>query len=348
GLDDVLRALTPPAGAAPSYGALLVAAMRLPAAIADALDRPLVVMLDEFQEITRLRAFPGTENLLGALRAALDRPGRVAFVVAGSRVSALRHLLSDGENPLFTRFEQLELRPFPPEATHELASRLWDEEGIAAEPDAAVRLHRLTGGWPFYVHAVAARARQLARTGGGRVTDDTIDLAFRHELLGRAAALGQYCRYLLDAALRTDTSGLRNTLEAVLRHKLLVLYEQEALADDLDLAYVVRSLLSEGRLRYGTVEKRSGAAGQGGEAFTGRLIEKPGPTALFTSTTRAGVEPELETRTVEVQTTDTAEHSRAVIRGTAARYTGAAPAAPDLARGTPSSAGYASPANAGW
>lgn len=116
--------------------------------------------------------------------------------------------------------------------------------------------------------------------------------------------------------------------ETDLRHKIIVLYEQAALADDPDLAYVVRSLLSEGCLRYGTVEKR---AGEGGEAFAGRLIEKPGPTALFTSTTRAGVEPELETRTLEVQTTDTAEHSRAVIRGTAARFSGAASAGPDPA-----------------
>jgi len=113
-----------------------------------------------------------------------------------------------------------------------------------------------------------------------------------------------------------------------MRHKILVLYEQAALGDDPDLAYVVRSLLSEGCLRYGTVEKRAGAEG---EAFAGRLIEKPGPTALFTSTTRAGVEPELETRTLEVQTTDTAAHSRAVIVGTAARYSGAAPVAPDPA-----------------
>jgi hypothetical protein len=191
--------------------------MRFPAAVADAVDAPLVVMFDEFQEITRLRAFPTTENLLGTLRAALDRPGRAAFVVAGSRVTALRSLLGDSENPLFTRFEQLELRPFPPDATDELATRLWDEKELRAEPDATVRLHRLTGGWPFYVHAVASRARQIARAGNRRITDQTIDLAFRLELVGRAAGIGQYCRYLLDTALRTDAGALRNAAEAVLR-----------------------------------------------------------------------------------------------------------------------------------
>ena len=47
----------------PAYGALLAAAVRLPAAVSEALDIPLLLMLDEFQEVTRLRAFPHTENL---------------------------------------------------------------------------------------------------------------------------------------------------------------------------------------------------------------------------------------------------------------------------------------------
>jgi hypothetical protein len=200
-----------------SYGALLTAVMRLPSVISEALDLPLLVMLDEFQDVVRLRAFAGTDNLLGTIRAALDRRGRVGYVVAGSRVSAMRKLLGDGESPLFTRFEPLELRPFASEATHELATGLWDEEGLVSEPDASERLHRLSGGWPFYVQAVAARAGQLARAAHGRITADVVDLAFQHELLGRAALLGQQCRYLLETALRTDAEDLRNVIETVLR-----------------------------------------------------------------------------------------------------------------------------------
>lgn len=85
------------------------------------------------------------------------------------------------------------------------------------DPDATTRLHKLTGGWPFYIQTVAARALQIARATDGRIIDDVIDRAFQQELIGRAAALGQYCRYLLDAALRTDSTGARNTVEAVLR-----------------------------------------------------------------------------------------------------------------------------------
>jgi hypothetical protein len=219
---DRLRTLMQPAGGqSPSYGALLTATMRFPAVVSDALDLPLLVMLDEFQELTRLRSFPNTDNLLGAMRAALDRRGKVGYVAAGSRVTALRALLSDGESPLFTRFRQLDLLPFSEEATHDLATRVWDDDGLSAEPDAAVRLQRLTGGWPFYVQAVASRASHLARgSSQAVVTPDLVDEAFWYELIGRAAAVGQQCRYLLDAALRSEGSGgngLRNTIDAVLR-----------------------------------------------------------------------------------------------------------------------------------
>lgn len=200
-----------------SYGALLTAVMRFPSHVSDALDLPILMMLDEFQEVTRLRAFPRTENLLGTIRAALDRRGKVAYAVAGSRVSALRNLLSDGESPLFTRFAQLELHPFNSDGTHELVTRIWSDESLEVDPDASVRLHKYTGGWPFYTHAVAVRAGQFARMSDGHVTPDTVDVAFSEELIGRLTNVGQNCRYLLETALRADTEAMRNTLEAVMR-----------------------------------------------------------------------------------------------------------------------------------
>ena len=212
-VDNIVGLLQPGA----SYGALLVAVMRFPDQVSGALDLPILVMLDEFQEITRLRAFPRTENLLGTVQAALDRRGKVAFAIAGSKVSALRHLLSDGESPLFTRFSHMELHPFSIDGTHDLTARIWSDETLVVDPDASVRLHKYTGGWPYYTHAVAVRAAELSRASDSRVTPDIIDVAFSEELIGRVTSIGQYCRYLLDTALRADNDGLRNTVEAVLR-----------------------------------------------------------------------------------------------------------------------------------
>lgn len=52
------------------------------------------------------------------------------------------------------------------------------------------------------------------------MTADLVDEAFWHELVERAASVGQQCPYLFDTALRNEGArgdGLRNTIEAVLR-----------------------------------------------------------------------------------------------------------------------------------
>ncbi|MBI4492840.1 MAG: AAA family ATPase [Chloroflexi bacterium] len=201
---------------AEAHGRLLNRTLRFPADVSETLQIPLLVMLDEFQDVARLRAFPETGNLLGAFRAALDRPGRVAFIVAGSRVTVMRRLIEDGGSPLFTRFTGLDLRPFHSDATFELASRIWEDDP-PFEPDAVARLHRLTGGWPFYVHALAVRARAVALAGPNVMSPDAVDVAFQQELVGRGGNISLHCQYLLRTAIEADGDARRNRLEAILR-----------------------------------------------------------------------------------------------------------------------------------
>lgn len=205
----------------PDYGELLISVMSLPGHISEILGIPLLVMLDEFQDITRLQEAGGTASLLGTVRAALDRQGRVGFAVAGSKVTALRKLIGASESPLFTRFGTVPMAPFGVEATTELASRVWDEEAIGYDPDAVARLYRLSGGWPLYVHAMTQRARQLARASTGFVTPDIVDLAFREELFGRGTNIGQHCAYLRKTALEDSSTAERNLLEEVLNQVAL-------------------------------------------------------------------------------------------------------------------------------
>jgi hypothetical protein len=216
GLDVFVRELVADARAE-AHGRLLGQALRFPAEVAARAGIPLVMMLDEFQEITRLLAFRDTNTLLGVFRAALDRPGSVAFVVAGSRVTALRRIIEDGGSPLFTRFTSMELPPFHLSATLELAGRIWGDE-TRFEPDAAVRLQRLTGGWPFYVHAVAVRADALVRAGPDKVTPDIVDIALQQELIGRSGNIALHCQYLLQTATASDNGARRNRLETLLRY----------------------------------------------------------------------------------------------------------------------------------
>ena len=85
---------------------------------------------------------------------------------------------------------------------------------------------------------------------------------------------------------------------------------------DSDLTvYFVKSLLSEGRLHYETVEKTS-------EGMKPRLIEREGPTGLIITTTAVKLHPENESRLLSLTVTDTQEQTRVVMVALAEEVSG--------------------------
>jgi hypothetical protein len=99
-----------------------------------------------------------------------------------------------------------------------------------------------------------------------------------------------------------------------LRHRHLVIYEAAGMASDF-ATYLIRSLLSEGRLRYETVEKTK-------DGLAPRLIEREGPTGLIVTTTSLRLHPENETRMLSLTITDTQVQTAAVFRALAQRAIG--------------------------
>ncbi len=91
-----------------------------------------------------------------------------------------------------------------------------------------------------------------------------------------------------------------------LSHRMLVLYEAAGLEGDF-ASYLVRSLLSEGCIRYETVEKVKG------QGLAPRLIVREGPTGLIVTTTAVSLHPENETRLLSVPANDTPEQTKQVI-----------------------------------
>ncbi len=107
-----------------------------------------------------------------------------------------------------------------------------------------------------------------------------------------------------------------------LSHRVLVIYEAAGLNGDF-ASYLLRSLLSEGRVRYETVEKTA-------EGMRPRLIEREGPTGLIVTTTAVSLHAENETRLLDIPVTDTRQQTALVLDAIArAEDAGRAPA--DLA-----------------
>ena len=103
-------------------------------------------------------------------------------------------------------------------------------------------------------------------------------------------------------------------LEDDLAHRTVVLYEAVALRENREqangdmAAYIVRSLLSEGRIRYPTV-----VLGDDGPRTI--WVEKEGPTNLLTTTTSVSLHAENETRMLSLNSDDSEAQTAAVMIG---------------------------------
>jgi len=130
---------------------------------------------------------------------------------------------------------------------------------------------------------------------------------------GKNHVLGAVLEFMPPRAYYALSSMSEHALaysEEPLDHRFLVIYELAGLNSDF-ASYLMRSLLSEQRIKYETVEKDPAGT------LRARLIDREGPTGLILTTTRAALHPEHATRMLTVTITDTREQTRAVLVKTA-------------------------------
>jgi hypothetical protein len=94
--------------------------------------------------------------------------------------------------------------------------------------------------------------------------------------------------------------------EEPLEHRMLLVCEASGVVGD-TATYLLRTLLSEGRLAWETVEKTKDGRMQS------RRIERAGPTGLIVTTTAVRLHAENETRMLSVAATDTPEQTKLVL-----------------------------------
>ena len=171
---------------------------------------------------------------------------------------------------------------------------------------------------------LARFAEELARSGlaGESRIAEIIYLAVTSRLLekpvsvavkgpssgGKSFTVERVLAYFPESAYYALTSMSERALaydEEPLSHRMLVIYEASGMEGDMQ-TYLVRSLLSEGKLRYLTLEK-------GSEGIKPRLIEREGPTGLIVTTTATRLHPENETRLISLTVTDTQDQTRNIL-----------------------------------
>jgi hypothetical protein len=133
---------------------------------------------------------------------------------------------------------------------------------------------------------------------------------------GKSYLVERVLEYFPEDAFYALTAMSEKTLaysEEPIKHRFLVLYEAAGMNGDFQ-TYLIRSLLSEGKLRYETVEKTS-------EGLRPRMIEREGPTGLIVTTTMDKLHPENETRLLSLSVTDTRQQTGEILRALAEEET---------------------------
>jgi hypothetical protein len=97
------------------------------------------------------------------------------------------------------------------------------------------------------------------------------------------------------------------------RHKILVIFEDEGLGEEAE--YLMRTLLTEGRIEYLTVDK-------GPHGLKTRRISQPGPTGLITTMTKALTREDNETRAWSLYVDDSKAQTLRVVKRQATAATG--------------------------
>ena len=139
---------------------------------------------------------------------------------------------------------------------------------------------------------------------------------------GKSFTVDTVLRFVPPEALIVMTAMSERALvymDEEFAHRTLVLYEATALREEREktdsnmTAYIVRSLLSEGRIRYPVTVK--GSDGQ----WVTRTIVRDGPTNMIVTTTATSLHTENETRMLSLPADESEAQTRAVLAALAAR-----------------------------
>jgi hypothetical protein len=146
-------------------------ALRLPQRLAAADDRPMVVFIDEFQDLIRIGDGDyagGSEALTRRLRAVFQDAPAVGFLFAGSIEHMMRDLVSNPDAAFFEFGTIMALSPITRDEWREGLAERYARDRTRIDDDALARLIDLGDGHPRATMLLAQQAHLAAILAGSR------------------------------------------------------------------------------------------------------------------------------------------------------------------------------------
>ena len=244
-------------------------------------------------------------------RAYSDATGRVAPVEAARRVI---EILASGELPveeIESAVEQIEVTAERLQELAERAARLRTSDDVLAELDKELHADGFAGDTrnPRFVFLSTCTAfLDIGRDGlAERMASVKVDGASSS---GKNFAVDAAVLYIPDGRVIRITGMSQKALvygDEPLERKFLYFPEGAGIRDDSDAAIYLRSLLSEGEIRYEVVYTQPGGPP---EATT---IVRSGPTAAIITTSAVRLDRDLDNRLLRVTIDDSEQLTRRII-----------------------------------
>lgn len=137
---------------------LYAAIMDFPEQLANEAGVYFVSLIDEFQELQDLNRFKDIKENIGDifafLRSRWQRHRRVNYIVAGSKLTMMKEILSRERAPLFQHFKILEIGAFEESEARGMLQTLSQNAGASLSEELIDQLLQLVGTNPFYLQVL--------------------------------------------------------------------------------------------------------------------------------------------------------------------------------------------------
>lgn len=135
-------------------------------------DKPCVVAIDEFQQISNYNE----KNVEALLRTKIQQCRQTLFVFAGSKRHLMGNMFHSSSKPFYQSAICMGLDPIPMETYADFATGLFEEHGKYIHRDVAKKAYQLFNGCTWFVQMMMNEL--FALTGKGELCDDSkIELA---------------------------------------------------------------------------------------------------------------------------------------------------------------------------
>lgn len=154
----------------------------LPQRVGEDLNKPVVVMIDEFQQVRMLKQpFP---NILRLMRSRFQSHSRVNYIISGSEIGVMEGMLNKRDQPFYAFFRILRLEPFSRETSISFLRDGLKELGATCSESVLEHVYEITRGFPAWLNLAGIKLLEGSCSVESFLRDPTIKSVVNMDLSG--------------------------------------------------------------------------------------------------------------------------------------------------------------------